>query len=235
MLLANLTFKECENYIQKLNPYLIIPLGTCEQHGYHLPLNFDIIVAEYMAEYLSSETQILVAPTINYGVNLPCDKKMTGTTSLSKQTFKEILLSITGWWRVQGFTSFVFISYHGDPYHLEAVNELGKDSRLIEPSEIDYTDILEMQSTIRHACEAETSVALYLWPELVRKNEIREYDIAFDNFKEYLFHKNDKQPPNYVGCLGFPSYATEKKGGIIVQRMKELTLNMCRDFLTKLS
>ncbi|WP_369124593.1 creatininase family protein [Lachnoclostridium sp.] len=59
-----------------------------------MPLNNDILCAEYFAEELSEATGCLVAPTINYGVNLPCDISFTGTTSISKDTLKKIITEI---------------------------------------------------------------------------------------------------------------------------------------------
>jgi creatinine amidohydrolase/Fe(II)-dependent formamide hydrolase-like protein len=42
MLMIDMTWKEVEKYISEVNDNLIIPVGTCEQHGYHLPLGNDI-------------------------------------------------------------------------------------------------------------------------------------------------------------------------------------------------
>lgn len=69
MKLEELTWKEVEEYL-KTDKRLIVPIGTCEQHGLHLPLNTDTLVADKLAEYLSQETGILVSPTLNYGINL---------------------------------------------------------------------------------------------------------------------------------------------------------------------
>jgi len=105
---------------------------------------------------------------------------------------------------------------------------------LIELGEIDYTDILEKQDTIRHSCEAETSVGLYLYPEKVRMDQIKECDIPFEQFREYLFHENTNQPENYVGCLGFPSYATREKGKEIVKRMVDQMMTDYHEIIEKL-
>lgn len=48
MYLSDLTYKEAQEYI-KTNAMLIIPVGTLEQHGPHLPLNSDVLQAEYFA------------------------------------------------------------------------------------------------------------------------------------------------------------------------------------------
>ena len=53
---------------------LILPIGTCEQHGPHLPLSTDTLIAEAFAARIAEETGIPLAPTLEYGVNLPCDR-----------------------------------------------------------------------------------------------------------------------------------------------------------------
>ncbi|MDL2220457.1 creatininase family protein [Eubacteriales bacterium OttesenSCG-928-N14] len=218
MKMADMTFNEVKDYLQS-NDTLIIPVGTCEQHGYHLPLNNDILCVEFFADILSQRTGDLIAPTINYGINLPCDKLFSGTTSITSETLQNTILSITDWWRSQGFQHFIVLTFHGDPFHIKALSHIGKDIFLIEPYEIEYSDVLERQSTMRHACEAETSIALYLHPEKVKMSLIREYDVPFDIFEDYLYHRMESPLENYAGNLGFPSAATAQKGEILVSRM----------------
>jgi len=231
MLIADMTWHEVEKYISEVNDNLIIPVGTCEQHGYHLPLGNDIFIAEYMANILSDKTNALVAPAINYGVNLPCDIHLTGTTTIKPETLRDIIVSITDWWRQKGFKHFLMLTYHGDPFHIQAMEKISDDIKLYDISDIDYTDILEKQSSIRHACEAETSAALALYPEKVKMDQVREHDIQFDDFKKYLFHEESSLPEGYVGNLGYPSCATRDKGRKIINRMIDRMVNECSDFL----
>lgn len=223
MKMAEMTFAEVTDYL-KTKDTLIIPVGTCEQHGYHLPLNNDILGIEYFADVLSQKTGTLIAPTINYGVNLPCDRILAGTATLTAELLRGIVLSITDWWRSQGFKHFILLTFHGDPFHLEALSNLDKGIFLIEPYEIEYSDVLERQSTMRHACEAETSIALYLYPQKVKMPLVREHDVPYSVFKDYLFHRIESQPDSYVGNLGFPSAASAEKGRILVNRMIEKML-----------
>ncbi len=227
MKMADMTFDEVKTHLQN-NNVLIIPAGTCEQHGYHLPLNNDILVVEYFADILSKRTGCLIAPTVNYGVNLPCDRLLPGTTSLTGELLSGTILSITDWWRSQGFQNFVILTFHGDPFHLEALSNLGRDIFLLEPYEIEYSDVLENQTTMRHACEAETSIALYLYPERVKMSCIREQDVPYSVFEDYLFHRVQAAPNGYVGCLGFPSSATAEKGKLLTERMID---KMVTDYL----
>ena len=224
MKLSDRTYKEVTESL-KTHKDLIIPVGTCEQHGPHLPLNNDILCAEYFAGELSKETGCLVAPTLNYGVNLPCDRSFAGTASLSEGTLRNILTEIIDWWSCQGFQRFFLITFHGDPFHIAALSDIAEHVYLIEPYEIDYSGILDRQSVMRHACEAETSVALYLYPDKVRTLIMEERDIEFKDFREYLFHENCSKPDGYIGCLGYPKSATAEKGRILVAKMVERTIN----------
>jgi creatinine amidohydrolase len=229
--LGDLSWDEAREYIEKGSQTLIIPVGTCEQHGFHLPLNNDILVSEYLAAILSEKTGAMIAPTINYGVNLPCDITLSGTAAVTPEILRETLVSLTRWWREQGIRLFVLLTYHGDPFHLEALDNIDKDIALLEPYEIEYSDILERQSTIRHACEAETSLALYLYPQKVRVKKIKEHDVPFPEFKPYLFHDLTDKPEGYVGALGYPSAATAEKGELIAGRMIEKMLEEYRKII----
>jgi creatinine amidohydrolase len=231
MLMADMTWNEVEKYISEVNDNLIIPVGTCEQHGYHLPLGNDTFIAEYMANTLSEKTNTLVAPALNYGVNLPCDIHLAGTTSIKPETLREIIVSITDWWRHQGFKHFLLLTYHGDPFHIQAMEKISDDIKLYDLSDIEYSDILEKQSSIRHACEGETSAALFLYPEKVKMGSVREHDIQFDDFRKYLFHEEIDMPEGYVGNLGYPSCAAKDKGRKIIDRMIDRMIDECCDFL----
>ncbi len=91
--LADLTWEEVGAYL-KAKQSLIVPVGICEQHSKHLPVNTDTVVAEYMANYLSAQTGILVAPTFPYGVGLPCDKIYPGSSSIRAEELKNTLSSV---------------------------------------------------------------------------------------------------------------------------------------------
>lgn len=223
MRLADMTWEEAREYCLE-NKNLIIPVGTCEQHGGHLPLGNDVLVAEWLADALSRQTGALVAPTVSYGVNLPLDQTMTGTAGVTPELLRGALAAMIQWWRGQGFQCFFLLTFHGDPFHLEALGGVAADAVLLEPFEIPYGDVLEKQSTMRHACEGETSIALYLYPEKVRMDCIREHDVPYPQFEPYLYHRREGQPQGYVGSLGFPSAATAEKGRLLVERMMEKAL-----------
>ena len=60
---------------------LLVPFGTCEQHGPHLPLGCDTIIVERLVDELSRELRILRAPTIEYGVNAATRRAFPGNAT----------------------------------------------------------------------------------------------------------------------------------------------------------
>jgi creatinine amidohydrolase len=209
---------------------MIVPVGTCEQHGPHLPLNTDTLVTDRLAEYLSEETGILVGPTLNYGVNLPCDKGYAGTCSTTKELLQGFLGSVLAWWKAQGFERFFLLSAHGDPYHIEALEAIDPDAvRVLELYEYDMAGILEKQSGAKHAGEAETSVMLYLYMDKVRRAEMEDFETPFEDFQPYLMHEKTEAIEGSPGNQGYPSWASVEKGKELFSRMKVHALGWLLD------
>jgi len=226
--LAELTWEEIASYL-KSNSTLIIPVGSCEQHGKHLPLNTDILVTEAVAGIVAKKTGILIAPTVNYGVNLPCDSHYPGTCTLSGPTLHQITAEITEWWMRQGFYDFFLFTAHGDPFHLEALNfSADKNIHALDLYDIRIDDILQKQSCVQHACEAETSVMLYLFPDLVKTDKIEDFQTPPPSFLPYLHHLKSEPIPGSCGLQGFPSLADPQKGRLIFTRMTERALAFVR-------
>jgi creatinine amidohydrolase len=224
MKLEELTWKEIEEYL-KSNRRLIVAIGTCEQHGPHLPLNTDTLVADKLAEYLSQETGILVGPTLNYGINLPCDRRYAGTCSTTKELLSGFLGSVFEWWKEQGFERFFLLSAHGDPCHIGALAAIDPGMvKVLELYDYDMTSVLEKQQGAKHACEAETSVMMHLYPEKVRRTKIQDFEMPFGEFEPYLLHEKTEAIAESPGNQGYPSYASVEKGRILFSLMKKHAL-----------
>ena len=82
MRFSEMSWKDVADYL-KTSRALLIPVGTCEQHGLHLPLATDTLIAEAFAARISEATGVALAPTVAYGVNLPCDRFVPGTAGFS--------------------------------------------------------------------------------------------------------------------------------------------------------
>ncbi|HEY6219297.1 MAG TPA: creatininase family protein, partial [Gemmatimonadaceae bacterium] len=85
---------------------LIVPVGTCEQHGPHMPLGSDTIIVERLADELSAEFQVLRAPTVEYGVNVVTEREFPGNGSVTRKTLHRMLNDLIATWETSGVREF---------------------------------------------------------------------------------------------------------------------------------
>lgn len=237
MRLAELTWHQVKEYLGKRTS-LILPLGSCEQHGRWLPLSTDMIVAEKLADRVSQETGVALAPQVVYGVNLPCDRFMYGTAGLTLDTLRSVVRDLTDDWSRQGFRRFYLMTAHGCTMgnfgfaHHQALKEAARplltqgDSEvyLIFPYWLDISDLLEKQVNAQHAGEVETSLIMYLTPDLVKADRIKDApeaheEVSFEVFPEGV--QRDFPPSDFSGGEGSPSFASPEKGQKIFNRFVE--------------
>ncbi|MEG1463207.1 MAG: creatininase family protein, partial [Anaerorhabdus sp.] len=82
----DLTSKELEEKIRD-NYIAILPIGSCEQHGPHLPITTDIDLAEFMATEIARKNKAVIFPSLNFGYSWVWTG-LSGTITLSQETFK---------------------------------------------------------------------------------------------------------------------------------------------------
>lgn len=220
MNLNDLTWTEVKEYLRKRRDVLL-PFGSVEEHGYHLPLSTDGDIALVIAEKLSGKTGIIIAPIIWYGVS-NTTRTYTGTTMVSFDSLraysKDVMLGL----KESGFRTIYLLSGHMSRAHLEAIREAAKDvgieAYLLDFSQIKTDDILETKPL--HACEAETSLMLYLHPEKVNMSKAVDEKIEFEKFSVKGSLRKTKS-----GVFGSPTRATKEKGkklfGRIVKELAE--------------
>lgn len=201
---------------------LIVPIGALEQHGPHLPLGANVLIARRLAVDLSLEFGVLRAPTFHYGVNVQSDRTFAGTASLGQKSLHRALNELLVCWEEQGVTEFIVITCHRHEPHLEALASLVTGSsrvRLVEAWGVDISDLLERQQGPLHAGEAETSVMLHLYPDLVRMDRARDSEVSRVEFKKYLHGGLPVPPGGGSGVVGIPTAATPQKGERIYRRI----------------
>src|ERR1700722_8181684 len=93
-------------------PIVLVPIGVVEQHGPHLPLNEDSMVAEWVAERISERTGALVAPVLNYGYS-PTFRGYPGTINLQSETLRAVTYDILSELARHGLRRIVLVNNNG--------------------------------------------------------------------------------------------------------------------------
>src|ERR1700682_2695552 len=159
-------------------PPLIVPVGTTEQHGPHLPLGCDTIIVERLADDLSAEFGVLRAPTVEYGVNVDTERGFTGNASLRKKTLHRMLNDLLDSWEATGVREFILVTAHGHDPHQEALATVITTAarvRVVDIFGVNLSDLLEGQREAMHGDEVDTSIMLFLRPELVNLDLAQDY------------------------------------------------------------
>jgi creatinine amidohydrolase len=205
------------------DPRLIVPIGTCEQHGPHLPLGCDTIIVEHLADDLSAEFGVLRAPTLEYGVNVTTESGFAGNASLRRKTLHRALNDLLDTWETTGIREFILLTAHEHDPHLEALSTVktsGARVRVVDIFGMDLRDLLEGQTEPMHGDEVDTSIMLYLAPELVRPDLAQDYMMSREELRRYR-RGWLRIPRGSPGSIGRPRLATADKGRLLYQRIHQ--------------
>ena len=188
-------------------PGLVMPVGTTEQHGPHLPLGCDTIIVEHLADDLSAEFGILRAPTLEYGVHAPTHA-FPGGASLRRRTMHRVMNElIESWEEGAGVREFVILTAQASDAHLEALSTIRTDEarvQVIDVFSLDFGPLLERPGAL-----------LRLAPELVHMELARDFAITPELLGRYRPGHSRRMPYGSPGSIGFPSLASAQKGELL--------------------
>ncbi len=216
---------------------LLIPFGTVEEHGRHLPLGTDTLIAVEVLRRLQERRKVFVAPPLHYGV-CTSTRLHPGTISITPETLRRLTLDIVRESFRKGVRNFMLVSGHGGGLHMNALKETaeilveeekGIRIAVVSPYELLWKELSEIAETENdsHAGELETSVMLALRPELVKGRSKEEYP----SFPKPLVVR-DKLRYWPGGVWGNPTKADSEKGEkvieLILDRLIEI-LDMLED------
>ena len=169
----------------KAGAVVIIPVGSIEQHGDHLPVNVDtfdcVAIAERAAQAVD-DFPVLVTPAIWSGFSL-MHMHYPGAISLNWHTLINVLTEVAICVRAHGFQNIVFLNGHGSngPIVDGMRIKLSAEDHIPSVIGLSWWDLPEVakemhrltetdQGCVAHAGEVETSIQLYLQPHLVDKD-----------------------------------------------------------------
>ena len=181
-----------------------------------------MLLARKVCLDLSLEFGVLRAPTFSFGVNVVTARAYAGTASLGRKTLHRGLNELLDAWESHGVHEFILVTAHRHDPHLEALATLvtgGARLRVIDVWDVPIDDLLDGQERAEHAGEAETSVMLHLYPELVRMDRARDFQLDPEEFRRYIRGGMPKPPPGGTGSVGRPTLATADKGQRIYERI----------------
>lgn len=229
-------FKE----VSEITDTVLVPMGSVEQEGLHLPMGTDSIVALEISKRVSSISDVLVAPLINIGYS-DWHSGFPGTLSLSMEMLIQVLRKICFDLSRNGFKRFVFVNPHiGNEAPIFSVStelrrkgigigaminiwkltgEIGRDIQSLE------------ERVFTHAGEIMTSVMLALRPDLVDMtkakkdvlksgiNSLEQETSRRVKFKgKHLELYRMSNEVTETGIMGNPINATKEKGEDVINR-----------------
>jgi creatinine amidohydrolase len=228
------TLPEIRDFVARY-PFAILPVGSTEQHGPHLPLNTDNLIAERMARETAMRSVGLVLPTMPVGYAWVW-RDIPGTMTLRFDTYMRFVRDVAESLERWGVKAVFLISGHGsNPQPIKhAVRELIYDQLGIKVLYDVYSGIDRMLAeadskrwhTEIHAEEIETSLMLAIAPELVRMAlAAADYPpVPSDYARSELSMGHIMQ----TGVFGDPLPATAEKGrrwiGYAAERSAKLWL-----------
>jgi len=202
----------------------LVPLGSTEQHGPHLPLATDHLIAEALATAAAEETGAVRTPTVTVGVS-PHHRQFPGTMWVDPPEFRDYVESFTRNLAYHGIDRVVFVNAHGG--NVQHLREVG---RRLHEDETAYAiewmwdesipelvdDLFEHNGP--HAGPKETAMITHIAPELVdadRLEDARDEGLVHLDESDAVVHGArtfyDSIDNSANGAFGDPTDVTEEK------------------------
>ena len=219
---------------------LILPIGTTEEHGPHLPVDTDARIAEAYGQALAAavapEIPVLLMDTIRYGYSMKIMKQWPGTIMVRSRVFMDMVFDICRSVLDMGFDKLCLLDCHG--HHSGPLNTVSRELcdatdkavAIISPATLSRDEFNAARKSPAggaiHACEWETSLALYLSPEVVDMSLATDEDamryhsdfVAGDGFlgRQRVTWSTWYLQASVSGTYGAPTVATAELGKLIM-------------------
>jgi creatinine amidohydrolase len=222
ILLEDLTWPEAEEVLGP-DRIVVIPIGAAsKEHGPHLPLKNDWLLAEYFKRVILEGADVVIAPTVNYQY-YPAFIEYPGSISLRLETARDLMVDICRSLSQCGPRKFYALNTG-----ISTMTPLALTAKILAQERIDfrYTDIRKLVAAVEpevkqqeggtHADEIETSMMLFIAPSIVDMSKaVKDYH---PSAKSGLT-RDPKEDGSYSasGIFGDATLATRQKGEIVVR------------------
>ena len=234
----------------KQNRVVVLPVGTIEQHGPHLPLSTDCITAREISRCAVERIpdEAILMPPVYYSFNFH-HLDFPGTIAVEGHTIIRYVTDVCKSVAYHGFEKILLVNGHGSnvPFldivarnvcnHTESVAALVSWWSLAEPA---LTEIRESEypGGLSHGCELETSVILHFRPDLVDMTKA-EKDMNYPQSKYFFWDLQKGSRVHFqeffsrnsrTGTKGDPTCASAEKGARVVECVVDNMVDLIREF-----
>jgi creatinine amidohydrolase/Fe(II)-dependent formamide hydrolase-like protein len=197
---------------------LIVPVGTTEQHGPHLPLGCDTIIVERLSDDLSAAFTVLRAPTVEFGVHA-ISRPFPGGAALRHRTLHRVMNElIESWEEGAGVREFMILTAQASEAHLEALSTIRTEEASVQVVDVfglDFGPLLDHPGAPIQGGELDTSLLLYLAPDMVRMDLALDFALTPKMLARYRPGHSRRLPEGSPGSVGYPSLASAQKGEVL--------------------
>jgi creatinine amidohydrolase len=230
---------------------VLLPIGSTEQHGPHLPVDTDMSIVwevSSRAADLVNDFPVLIAPPVWSGYS-PHHMIFPGTITLSYDTFVNLIVEIGKSIAHHGFKKILLLNGHGGNHHLVAgaaikLNEAGIMATSATYWYLAVDEINALRETplggMGHACELETSVQMALRPTLVDTTALEAHPkVTASSFfardltetgSVYYSPVASFARPGFTGVSGDPTKANPVKGENILDAAAARLAQFLREY-----
>lgn len=198
----------------------VLPVGATEQHGPHLPIGTDTMIATALCEAASARSRVPMLPALWASCSQIHTTAWPGTISVGACDLIGQVVQIGSWIAASGFSRLLLVNAHvGNAGALKVAVETLRDGGEIRPGLINWYELEEVSASVNedaadwHANAAETAMLLHLSPELVDLDAIRDDpDRTAELLLSYSVRETSRE-----GHTGSPTRATAADGALLFE------------------
>lgn len=205
--------------LTKRKTVALIPVGSIEQHGPHLPVSTDSDIVSHIAKQVSDKNGFLLLPTLQYGVSF--EHHPFFNMSLSKSTLQKILIELCASLSKNHINTVIILNgHHGNQNALKKLQKKVFKKTGVKQHIFVYSYWHFMKREFDHAGFVETSIMLAI-SDKVLMNKAKKGLIPDNLSKKKLNLLNKRANKSFIsvtknGIWGDPTRATAKDGKIIL-------------------
>lgn len=231
-LLENVTMKAFDEERRSCRTVLL-PCGSLEEHGIHLPLGTDTFHAVALGRAVAEKIPVWVAPPLFYGL-CRSSSQHPGTVGIRGATLHALVRDVIHSLYDQGMRQVILLSGHAGGTHMSTLIDAGEqlleelpDIKIAVLSVLDlgkkaWKGVLETPGD-SHAGEMETAIMLHLYPEWVKGTAPEEYP----SFPDHILVRR-KRAFWQGGVWGNPQAANAEKGKIFLERSADALVEVIK-------